>query len=313
MAAARTRVDALEVTPGEVSAWFPMRIIEVIARTSGGLPAPSAPRFERDAVLWSVALPPVEHTLGASEREAVCTEMQRIEPRIACETDAATLQGTERARWVFAWRSPDPLPRANLATPLRALSRVGDRACLRSFERTLHTVELGITTRDLRGLGETLALLAAAPRLADLVLVRAENRPGDVRAELSWSTDRADRAVIDMQDDSWPTRCGGRSELLAGDATALRALFAARGTRAQGAVIERASRQWIVTVGDRVGDAEVLAVGERALRVERSVRGRPRAFELPWSGSGADEAGANRPVLALPPEPVQRLPVPLPR
>lgn len=309
IAAARARAGTLELTPSAVSAWFPQKLLAIVEQSTHALAAPSAPQFNDDVVLWSVALPAAELTLSADARAAVCVEVHRAEPRVACETDAADIRGIERARWAFAWRSSDPMPRANLATPLRALAHIADGPCLRSFERTLHTVEIGITARDMNGLGRALALLTAAPRMSELILVRAENRGSEVRAELSWPTDRADRSTGDLDGDAWPTRCEGSSRVLQDDATALRALFAIRGANARGAVLERASRQWVATVGDRVGDAEIIAVDDRALRVRRSVRGRPREIEMRWEGAGPDApVTQGHTTIILPRDPVRGLP-----
>lgn len=308
MARARARAASIEVSPAAIAAWFPQWLVAAVERVTHGLPAPSAPRFDGDVVLWFVALPAAETTLSADLREAVCNEVQRAEPRIVCESDIAELRGISRARWVFAWRTDGAPPRADLATPLRALSRVGDALCIRSIERTMHTVELAVTARDLAALGRGLALATSAPRMSTLVLVRAENRGSEVRAELSWPTDQANRSTGHLEDDPWPVRCEGAVHVLQDDATALRALFALRGTVGRGAVIERASRQWVVTVGDRVGDAEIVAIGETSVRVRRLVQGRPREFALRWEGSGSEATADHRPPVLLPSEPAQGLP-----
>lgn len=308
IARARSRAASLEITPAAIAAWFPQRLVTTVERVAHGLPAPSAPQFNNDVVLWFVALPPEEVTLSADAREAVCNEVQRTEPRIACETDAADIRGVSRARWVFAWRSDGGPPRANLATPLRALAHVGDALCLRTFERTMHTVEIGITSRDLASLGRALALATNGPRMSELVLVRAENRGTEVRAELSWPTDRADRSTGDLEADAWPARCDGAGHVLGDDATSLRALFALHGTTTRGAVVERASRQWVVTVGDRVGDAEIVAITDQSLRVRRAVRGRPREIDMRWEGSGPEAPTDHRPPILLPTDPVRGLP-----
>jgi hypothetical protein len=308
IAVARERVAGVELSPAEWAAWFPMRMLEVVARVTNQLPAPSAPQIQGDVTLWPIALPPAETTMRVDEREQVCDEAHHVEPRVVCESDVVELRGVERGRWVFAWRSDGPPPRANLATPLRALARLGDRLCLRSMTRTLHTIELSVTARDLRALGEALALLTSAPRMHELVLVRAEQDGGELRAELSWPTDRVDRSSGDLLEDRWPARCGGRARLLEGDATSLRALVPLRGAHAQGALIERASRQLVVTVGDVVGDAEIEAITEQALRVRRIVRGRARSWTIPWSGAGVDPPRERRPPVLLPPEPARGLP-----
>jgi hypothetical protein len=301
-------VTSIEVTPAAVAAWFPQQLVATVDRVAHGLPAPSAPQFNNDVVLWFVALPPAETTLSADAREAVCNEVQRQEPRIVCESDAADIRGVSRARWVFAWRSDGPPPRPNLATPLRALAHVGDALCVRSFERTMHTVEIAVTSRDLAALGRALALATNGPRMSELVLVRAENRGSEVRAELSWPTDRADRSTGDLESDAWPARCDGASHVLQEDATSLRALFALRGAVTRGAVVERAARQWVVTVGDHVGDAEIVAISDGSLRVRRAVRGRPREFDLRWEGSGPETPTDRRPPIVLPTDPARGLP-----
>lgn len=309
LASARARASTLEVTPSAEAAWFPQKLLAIIEQSAHALAAPSAPQFNEDVMLWSVALPAAEVTLSADARAAVCAEVHRAEPRIACETDAADIRGIERARWAFAWRTSGAMPRPNLATPLRALARIADGPCLRSFERTLNTVELGISARDVEGLGRALALLAAAPRMTELILVRTEHHGTELRAELSWPTDRVDRSSGDLEGDSWPPRCEGSARVLQDDATALRALFMIRGASARGAVLERASRQWVATVGDRVGDAEIIAIDERALRVRRTVRGRPRELEMRWEGAGR-EATAIRghSTILLPTDPARGLP-----
>jgi hypothetical protein len=308
LALVRARAEGLERTRAQVAAWFPMQMLAIIERTTRGLAALSAPQFNGDLVLWSVALPAAETTLDADARDAVCTEAQRAEPRVLCETDAVEIRGVERARWVFAWKVDGAPPRANLATPLRALARAGGSVCLRSIERTLHTAEIAISAPDIAALGRTLALMSAAPRMSELVLVRTENRRTELYAELSWPTDRADRSTGELEGDAWPTRCDGASHVLQDDATSLRALFTLGGTTTRGAVVERASRQWVVTVGDRVGDAEIIAIDERALRVRRTVRGRPRELELRWEGGGPDAATDRRPPLILPTDPARGLP-----
>jgi len=308
LALASARASGGPVSTAEDAAWFPLKVLEVIARSAHGLPAPSAPALREDVTVWTVALPAAETTLSLDARVAVCVEVQRALPAVACETDVAELRGIERARWVFAWRSDGPPPRANLATPLRALSRLGPGVCLRSAERTLRTLELSITANDMASLGEALALLTVAPRMAELVLIRAENRGTEIRADLSWPTDRADRTAGDLRSDPWPRRCGERAEVLAGDATALRALTALSGTPARGVIVERASRQFIVTVGDRVGDAEIESIDDARVRVRRAVRGRAQSISMPFQGAGTNPAREARPPLVLPPEPARGLP-----
>lgn len=303
-----SRAQSAPVSSAEDAAWFPSRVIEVVARASHGLPAPSAPRLRDDVTVWPIALPAAETTLSLDARVAVCVDVQRVIPAVVCETDTAELRGIERARWVFAWRSDGPPPRPNLATPLRALARLGQRVCLRAAERTLRTVELEVSARDLGALGEALAFVASAPRMAELVLVRAENRGNEIRAELSWPTDRADRTAGDLANDPWPRRCDERTDVLSGDATSLRALAPLRGAQARGVIVERASRQFIVTVGDRVGDAEIEAIEDNVLRVRRTVRGRARSISLAYQGAGTNPANDPRPPLILPPEGSRGLP-----
>lgn len=313
------RTEALQRAPisAEIAVWNQFRLTALIARMMHEYPAPTAPRFEQEVYSLSLVLPPSPTVPSAGVREAVCEELRRSQPAIVCLADTVELSGAERVRWSFAWRVEGANPVVDLGVPLRALSQVGSRVCVKSIELTAHTMELSLQAPDRGAIIEALALLAAAPRMSEIVVVRFEPNPAGILAVLSWPTDRADRSQFTLGPDHWPTRCEGHSEVLANDATALRAtqtFVQTPPTEDAGAVLERASRRFLVTVGDRVGDAEITAISQASVRVRTigspptaRVRERVLRAERSLTDVAPPNNRSRRPL--LPPEP-QRAPIP---
>ena len=279
----RAQLDAQPVVPAEQAAWFPFRILEIVIRASGELPAPAAPSFADDRVVWSLVAPATPTPRAASAYTSVCDEVTRVEPRVLCLTDTVAIGATDRVRMAFGWRALPGSVTADLALPLRALGRLSTGACLRSAERSLHTLELRVEVPNVLSLGTTLALLTAVPHLRDLIMVQAENLSGPrgpfLKVTLAWPTDRADRTVGDMGGDAWPARCDEHATLGAEvpPRSPLTALAVIRGERARGAVVNLARREWLVTDGDQLGDALVTSVTEQGVYVRRGDSPRARA------------------------------------
>lgn len=271
--AAHLRVlDALADAPeldADEAAWLPSRIMGALVDATGALPAPTPPRRTEGRVTWSLLAQP-----EAGDLSGACAAIARFDPRVACATDAVQWAGSERPRVAVGWRAAESRPAVGLAQPLRALSRVAPRACLVSAQNTLRTLDILIRTASHPVLGRTLAALATAPGLSDLILVRAEPVGAEVQALLSWPTERA-RGPADLGDDPWPARCGGASRVGADAASAtlpaVRGVIA--GTAAQGAVLSVGRQAWLVTVGDSVGDAVVRSITPSVVTLTRV--GRP--------------------------------------
>jgi hypothetical protein len=316
----RAALEGTAAVPADEAAWFPFRVLEIVARASGELPAPTAPTIHDDVTVWSLVLPATAAPRDPVAQGSACAEVARVEPRIACAVDTLTVGATERVRLAFGWRRAPGLLVADLALPLRALARLPGGVCLLSAERTLRTVELEVRASDVRALGTALALMATVPRLSDVIMVRAEpvsTPQGQVlRALLSWPTDRADRTVGDLGHDPWPVRCEGHATLGA-DApprAILTALALLRGERAQGAVVNLARHEYLVTEGDQLGDATVTSVSEQGVYVRRGTSPRarpvllrfatrPPAAPQPPGGAPATTMPTRPPRIPLPPEP----------
>ena len=304
-ALARTEAAAREPIPAEIAVWNPFRLIGLISTTMRDFAAPTSPRFEQEIASLSLVLPPSPIVASLAEREVVCVEAHRLDERIVCVADIVELSGAERARWSFAWRVSGPNPPTDLGVAVRALSRLGDRLCVREIELTARTMELTIQTPDRARMVESLALMASAPRMSEVFVVRFEPNASGVLAVLSWPTDRADRTIGTLGIDQWPARCEGHVAVLGDDATALRATLVLTGTNAQGAILERASRRFLVTVGDRVGDSEITAISQTFVRIRTMSPPRHRERTLTVRAPAVEAATSplNRQRTLLPPEP----------
>ncbi len=309
-ALARTEAALQEAIPAELAVWTPFRLIGLISTTMHDFAAPTSPRFEQEIASLSLVLPPSPIVASLAERDVVCVEARRLDERIVCVADTVELSGAERARWSFAWRVSGLNPPTDLGVAVRALSRLGDRVCVKAIELTARTMELTIQTPDRARMVESLALLASAPRMSEVFVVRFEPNASGVLAVLSWPTDRADRSVGTMGMDPWPARCDGHVGVLGDDATVVRATMVLTGTNAQGVILERASRRFIVTVGDRVGDAEITAISQASVRIRSAGTTHRRERNLPVRAPAGDTPTSplNRQRTLLPPEPTLTAP-----
>ncbi|MEZ4393946.1 MAG: hypothetical protein R3A48_22975 [Polyangiales bacterium] len=265
-------LDALADAPeldADDAAWLPARILGALVDATGALPSPTPPRRSEGRVTWSLLAQP-----EAGDLSGACAAITRFDPRVACATDTVQWAGSERPRVALGWRAAEARVVVGLAQPLRALSRLAPGACLVSAQNTLRTLDILIRTESHPALGRTLAALAAAPGLSDLMLVRAEPAGAQVQALLSWPTERA-RGPAELGEVPWPSRCDGASRV-GGDAASA-TLPAVRGvitgTAAQGAVLSLGRQSWLVTAGDSVGDAVVQSVTSSVVTLTR--RGRP--------------------------------------
>lgn len=263
------------VIPADEAAWLPSRVLGAVFDATGALPAPTPPRRSEDRVTWSLVAPPEVRAL-----DGACEALARFDARLACAADTVTFAGADRPRLAVGWRAEDSSPTVTLAQPLRALARLGRNICLASAQRTLRTLDLTVRVDAPPALGRTLAMMATAPGLRDLILVRTEPRGAGLEAVLSWPIERVRDLPATMGDDPWPARCDGASSVgegaPAGTLPTLRALI--DGTAARGAVLASGRQEWVVTVGDRVAGTTVTRV--EADRVELTLPGRPRAVVL---------------------------------
>lgn len=247
------------------AAWVRARLLRAIARGTGALLAPTAPDARDGVVTWALV---ADASVDPPRLAGACEAAAREERRVACAADVVTWAGAERARVTFAWRAPAGRGAVTLAQPLRALSRFGDGLCLAHAERTPRTLDLTVRARDADAVGRALALIAVAPGLSDVILVREELRADGVEAVLSWPLDRAE-GPADLAGDAWPTRCDGRSAVAseARPGTAPVARERIRGTAAQGAVVRVGRREWLVTAGDLAAGTAVAGVREAGVMV----------------------------------------------
>jgi hypothetical protein len=317
----RARLDALTPMPGDDARWLPLRLLDAVAHASGELPAPAAPSNHGGAVVWSLVLPPATGRREPETYASVCDEVTRAEPRVLCAVDTVSVGASDRVRFAFGWREASPPGGADLALPLRALSRVHTGVCLQSAERTAHTLELRLRAPDLRALGTTLALMATVPRLSDVILVESEPMGNAIRFLVSWPTDRVDAHAGNLGDDLWPARCDDHATVAAEvpRRSPIVALIPIRGERAHGAVVTVARREWLITDGDVVGDAQITTADDHGVFVRRGAnpRARPQRLTYMPHAPGTAQSGntppgttthSRTPQIPLPPEP----PAPLP-
>jgi hypothetical protein len=287
--------------------WNSFRVLSVILQATHQLAAPTAPMLEHDIGSISMLLQPTASVASQAERESVCVQLTQSEPRIACNTEAVEMFGAIRARWNFAWRITGPSPSLDVGVALRALSRLRDKLCVQKIELAANTLELTVRSADRAQMGESLALLTSAPRMSDATVVRFEPTAAGVVATLSWPLDRVNREQASLASDAWPMGCDGRVSVLPDDATLLRATQFVRGTVAQGVVLERAARRFFLTVGDRIGDSEIIAIAPQSVRVRirspGSAAGRERVLSItaPTRTDASDPSRTRRTL--LPPEP----------
>lgn len=255
------------VIPAEEAAWLPSRVLGAVVDATGALPAPTPPRRSEDRVTWSLVAPPEARSL-----DGACEALARFDARLACAVDTVTWAGSARARLAVGWRAQDAPSTVTLAQPLRALARLARGLCLVSAQRTLRTLDLTVRADTPPALGRALGMMATAPGLRDLILVRTEPRGEGLEAVLSWPIERVRDAPATMGDDPWPARCGGASAVgggvLLGTMPTLRAMV--DGTAARGAVLAAGRQEWLVTVGDRVNSVAVLRVDADRAWVSRS-------------------------------------------
>lgn len=259
------------VIPAEEAAWLPARALGALYDATGALPAPTPPRFSEDRVTWSLVAPPEVRAL-----EGACEALARFEPRVVCAVDTVSWAGADRPRVALGWRAERGAPAVTLAQPLRALARLGRGVCLASAQRTLRTLDLTVRADAPPSLGRALAMMATAPGLRDLILVRSEARGEGIEAVLSWPIDRVRDAPATMGADPWPTRCEGASRVAdaapRGTLPTVRALIT--GDVARGAVLAAGRQEWVLTAGDRIAGATVARV--EADHVALGVPGRAR-------------------------------------
>jgi hypothetical protein len=312
----RALLDGTPVVPVDEAAWFPFRVLQIAARVSGELPAPTAPQVVGDTVVWSLVAP-VGADRDAGPRAAVCSEVSRLESRIVCAVDRVTVGAAERARMAFGWRRASGETTADLATPLRALSRLDTGMCLVSAERTLRTLEIRVRAPSVQALGTSLALIAAAPRLSDLILLGREaggGAGGGGVYHLSWPTDRVDRDTGTLGADPWPSRCDEHA-MVGGDAPSrarAMALVSIEGERARGAVVALAQHEWLVTDDDQLGDATVASVTPRGVYLRRGVSPRARPILARFAPRASGSAPSRGPAVQHPGEPGRLPPVHIP-
>ncbi|MEZ4411212.1 MAG: hypothetical protein R3A52_32735 [Polyangiales bacterium] len=260
--------------PASEAAWMPPRVLTAVIAATGVTPAPSAPDRDGDAVRWSLV---TADDVPATRIDRACDAVTALDARLACATDRVVASGSERGRVVVGWRVEGDAPPVSWAQPLRALSRFGEGMCLVSAQRTLRTLDLTVRAQSPQLLSRALAVMATAPRLSDLILVRAEPEGEGLRVVLSWPLSRARDPRADLGDDAWPTRCDGAATV-AGDAatgTVPTALEFIAGARAQGALMSAGRAAWAVTVGDRVGGSAVSAIDASGVTVQMPRRARP--------------------------------------
>lgn len=268
-------LTSAQVIPAEEAAWLPSRVLGAVFDTTGALPAPTPPRRSEDRVTWSLVAPPEVRAL-----DGACEALARFDARLACAVDTVTFAGADRPRIAVGWRAEPAAPTVTLAQPLRALARLGRGVCLASAQRTLRTLDLTVHAAAPPSLGRTLAMMATAPGLSDVILVRTEPRGTGIEAVLSWPIERVRDLPATMGDDPWPARCDGASRVgegaPAGTLPTLRALI--DGISARGAVLASGRQEWLVTAGDHVAGAAVARV--EADRVELTLPGRARPAVL---------------------------------
>jgi hypothetical protein len=251
----------------------------------------------------------------------VCGAVEHADARVACSHDVVAVGARDAPRFAVGWRQGEAAPRGDLALPLRAIARFAGGVCVLDVERTLYTLEIRLLAPDIAALGHLLALAAAVPGLATMVVVESQPTSAGLRVRISWPTDRIDRERGNLVNDAWPARCTGATH--ADEHASPRATFDALaridGSTGHGAIVRVDRRQWLVTEGDTVGPYQIAAAGPRELLVRRTgTRGRPRrvVYRAP-EGSGAASPAPERPYphgpgghpqIALPPEP----PAPLP-
>jgi hypothetical protein len=273
LAAVTASVGALPEVHGEAHAWLPSRLLGLIAERAGALPVPSAPETSAGVTRW--VLLGVSGTAVAS-LQGVCPELAREVPAVACALDRVELRGARRPRLVLAWRGAGERPAATVGLPLRALSRAGPGLCLVSAQRALRTLDVVLRADSTAALGRALAVLTAVPGLSSVLVARTEPRGGGLEAVLSWPLDRADRERAELDDDPWPARCDGANavgqEAAAGALPTVVGLVT--GARDRGAVVSIAHREWLVTVGDRVGTWTLTAIAAGEVTVRASPQGR---------------------------------------
>lgn len=280
---ARAASSSLAELTADEASWVRPRLLGALLTATRVLPAPT-PVERRDALsLWTLI---ADASSPADAFDHACEAVTREEPRVACASDSVAWSGADRARVVFAWRSPASATSAVPFTqPLRALSRLGRGLCLVHAERSLRTLDLTVRAPDHESLGRALALMTVSPSLHDMILVRADLRGGGVEAVLSWSIERA-TADGDLGDDAWPTRCDGHStvgaEALSGTVPVARAWV--RGRSAQGAVLRVGRREWVVTAGDHAASVDVVGVRETGVTVRLGAR--TALLRFPTQGPG---------------------------
>ncbi|MBI5515844.1 MAG: hypothetical protein HY909_18825 [Deltaproteobacteria bacterium] len=274
VAAVGAAVGALPEVHGEAHAWLPSRLLGVLAERSGALPVPSAPTEAGGVTRW--VLLGVTGT-AVSSLSGACPAVTEALPQVACALDAVELRGARRPRLVLAWRGAGVRPSATVALPLRALARVGPGVCLVSAQRALRTLDLVLRADSTAALGRALAMLTAVPGLSSVLVARTEPRGGGLEAVLSWTLDRADRDRAELEEDPWPARCDGASVVGQEAAAGALPVVVGRvdGAQARGAVVSLAHREWLVTLGDRVGTWTVAGLSAAEVTVRASPRGVP--------------------------------------
>lgn len=281
-------LPSLTVFSPSESAWLPPRILSTVISSTHLLPVPSAPRPHSDGFIWSlITADPYTSDNTSSQTtnplSAACSALATLDSRLSCATDTVTLAGTHHARIAIAWRTTGPPPEVSWIQPLRALALYGTDLCLVSAQRTVNTLDLTVLAPSASVLGRSLAVITAAPRLSDLIVVRVEPVTNGLRALLSWPTARAHAPHADLHSDPWPTRCNNSVTVaqdtpVGGHPTAIEPID---GSTARGAVVSLNRTSWVVTSSDTFGEYTVVSTDSRSVTLRSHRRRLP--LRLPFT------------------------------
>ncbi|MDP3275791.1 MAG: hypothetical protein Q8Q09_11385 [Deltaproteobacteria bacterium] len=293
--------------------WVPFAFLQHTLERTGTLATPVAPRHDGDAWQWSFVLSTGATPPPMAQRDAICSAVAQSAPAVLCAHDEAIVGGAMRPRWRLTWRTSGEAIGGDLATPLRALSRVGSRLCLRSAEVTLRSLEIVVRAPTMAALGESLALMTVIAPLRELIMVRAELHGAEVTALLSLPLSRLDATRATLGDDPWPQRCDGHTRVAEDSRGALHArmaILSSTPTSApRGAIVERSARRFMLTAQDVFGDATIVDHELQRIRVQFQAgrRGRMQWVAIEGGLAVSLEPRGTMPIL-MPPEPARGRP-----